>query len=113
MSCESKESGRNSMSCESKESATGAIGIKSFIGCRCSEFNVFDMCDSFAGLVIHDSLVGTDMNHAIRSFAVHLSCPAGTSESDRLRSFHACELSHVCMPGSQDILVQHSFVLLT
>ena len=74
MSCESKESGRNSMSCESKEYTTGAIGIKSFIGCRCSEFNVFDMCDSFAVLVIHDSLVGTDMNHAFRSLAVSLSC---------------------------------------
>ena len=69
MSCESKESGRNSMSCESKESDWSDWHQERF-----SEFNVFDMCDSFAVLVIHDSLVGTDMNHAFRSLAVSLSC---------------------------------------
>jgi hypothetical protein len=58
------------MSCESKESDWSDWHQERF-----SEFNVFDMCESFfAVLVIHDSLVGTDMNHAFRSLAVSLSC---------------------------------------
>ena len=44
------------------------------------------MCELQCVSVLHDSLVGADMNHAFRLSEVKReTCPAGTSDFDRLR----------------------------
>ena len=70
------------------------------------------MCELQCVSVLHDSLVGADMNHAFRLSEVKReTCPAGTSDFDRF--VHECELIHVCMSGSHRHFVPHSFVWST